>query len=158
MPTFSRSYFGVAKPGGSIVLNPAQLAKDGPLLQCEIRVDVDRAAALTAAGTPVPQATPGKILIDTGASATCVDLSILLALGITPIGQTQVLTPNGPAVQQIFPCGIAFPGAGLPSLERVFVLGSNLSGQSIIGLLGRDVLGTGLLVYDGVAGHWSIAF
>lgn len=88
---------------------------------------------------------------------TCVDKKILEGLGIPPVGDTQVRTPSGSAVQQVYPCGIAFPGAGIPSLERMFVIGADLDGQKIIGLLGRDLLAGALLVYNGIGGSWSLS-
>lgn len=163
MPICNRAHFALlpAQAGATlpqILLNAQVLADEGPVLICEVRVDVDRAATLAAAGAQLPQAKQGRLLVDTGASKTCIEKDILDALGIPPVSQMNVATPQGTTVQGVYPCGIAFPGSGLPSIERVFVLGADLKAQNIIGLLGRDVLSTAILVYNGSAGNWSLAF
>jgi len=98
------------------------------------------------------------MLVDTGASMTCIDETVLLNLGIPRVGTAEVHTPSGTVEQGIYMCGLAFPGSGIPSIGQIAVVGSTLAGQNIIGLLGRNLLARGLLVYNGGAGHWSIAF
>lgn len=97
------------------------------------------------------------LLVDTGASMTCVDRALLVALGAPVIGDTMVQTPSGSELQQLFACGIAFPGSNVPSINKLTVCGSNLSKQGIIGLLGRDVLSRALLIYNGIGGFWTLS-
>lgn len=49
-------------------------------------------------------------------------------------------------------------GTTLDSLPEMFVIGSDLKRQGIVALLGRDILARSVLVYNGSAGHWTIAF
>ena len=132
--------------------------RNGPLLTVEVSVDARRAAALTKLGKPIPQAITGSILVDTGASMTCIEASILIQLGIPDIGDATVYTPSGKDDQKVYFCRMGFPGSGLPSITEWPVLGAKLKQQNCIGLLGRDVLSKGLLVYNGHAGSFTLAF
>lgn len=69
-----------------------------------------------------------------------------------------VKTPSGSEVQQIYPCSLAFLGTPLPTIKKWFVLGANLDGQGIIGLLGRDLLAQGVFVFTGSCGGFTLAF
>jgi hypothetical protein len=136
----------------------------GPALPVEIAVPSDHAKKLAAAGKAVPASVQGVALIDTGATATCIDVSVSTKLGLVAINQTTVLTPAGPAVQSIYAVRLEFPGCTLSAVDSWFALGSQLasSGQSVAGapimvLLGRDYLGGKLLVYNGLGGTWSLA-
>lgn len=126
-------------------------------MPCAVFVDVNRAQAMTKAGETLPQQRLGAILIDTGASMTCIERTVLEDLGIRPVAESEVLTPSGGERQGVYPCGIAFPGTPIPTIGRTFVLGANLANQKIIGLLGRDILKLSLLVYNGVGGGFTLA-
>src|SRR6266702_2828657 len=71
-----------------------QLSTQGPLLDAVVRISHDRHLALTAAGLVVPNPVPIRALVDTGASATCVDPSVLTALSLSPTGNTSMITPS----------------------------------------------------------------
>jgi hypothetical protein len=78
----------------TLQLDPA----NGPVLTVVIGVSVARGDALMTAGQPVPAGISARALIDTGASCTCVDPSILAKLALTPTGTVSVHTPStGPA-------------------------------------------------------------
>jgi hypothetical protein len=62
------------------------LGPNGPVLNAIVAVSQERNAALVAAGQPAPKPQPIRALVDTGASATCVDPSVLAALSLTPTG------------------------------------------------------------------------
>lgn len=157
MPAYS--FTSLAKdPKGGVTHHPVGLQESGPRLPCEVRIDATRAGAHVKSDQVAPPGVLGQIMVDTGASVSCVDKDILIGLGISPIGECEVLTPQGKDVQDIYVCGLDFPGTGLDPIPKIFVLGSDLKGHGAGALLGRDVLASGVLVYNGIAGHWVISF
>jgi hypothetical protein len=102
-------------------------------------------------------------LIDTGASGTCVDTTLLAPLGLTPTGSVPVQTPstNGVPVQcPQYDVMLIIPGAGgVPLTFQAFpVLCTDFSTQGISGLIGRDVLALCSLFYNGVTGQYNLSF
>ena len=144
-------------PKSGLILDRGRLQAEGPVLPCAVMLDVRRAQALTLKGQPVPPQKVGSILIDTGASMTSIERTVLQELGIPPIGESQVKTPSGGETQLVYPCGLAFPGSPLPTIKGIFVLGANLAEQGIVGLLGRDVLANCLFVFNGQGGGFTLA-
>ncbi len=144
------------KPGTVLSLDPEQFQRDGPLVQVEIGIHPAAEAALTAAKQPFPAPIIGKALLDTGASISSVDETIISALQIPAIGTSQVFTPSGQASQGLHPCKISFPGANLPSIDFGFVTAASLKAQGIEALLGRDVLRGYVLIYNGPGAHFTI--
>ncbi len=99
----------------------------------------------------------GLALLDTGASITCVNKDLLASLKIPPVGISQVYTPSGKAQQNTYPVEISFPQSNLPKVAFNQVLGSDLKGQEIVALIGRDVLQHFVLIYNGPGGFISLA-
>ena len=108
------------------------------------------------ANRPLPKPVLAHLLIDTGASCTCIDPSIITQLGITPRGITTIQTPSTqgqPHQVQQYDVSIAIPlaNAGVQTFHAVPVVTTPLSSQGIQGLLGRDILNYGLFTYNGPA-------
>lgn len=146
---------------GELTIASALLQARGPLMSIEVHappVVLQLAQSQGQTPSPPPPPATGLALIDTGASATVVDENALLALGVNPIGTTTVLTPSGAEQQLAYPAEIEF--AGMPGrIQFASVLGSkHLAAQGIIALIGRDVLANALLVFNGPAGMFTIAF
>lgn len=131
--------------------NGLQLA--GPILQVEISVHPTFAQHLQGLGQPIPTPIVGPGLIDTGATFSAVDQTVIQRLGIPPIGTVQLGTAAGPVAQTQHPASFGFPGTRLPAINFNFVTGVNLIGQNIIALIGRDVLRHFVMVYNGVLGQ-----
>ena len=140
-----------------------KISPRGPLLQFHIGVSGPRAAALKAAGQPVPASIPITGLIDTGASCTSIDSSILTTLSISSTGTVPVHTPSTqagvPHVANMYDISLVLVH---PSLTRTFhvwpVMESQLIHQGIQALIGRDILAFCLLTYDGASQNFSLAF
>lgn len=99
----------------------------------------------------------GDALIDTGASISAVDDSVIRTLGVAPVGLANVGTGAGPNQQNLYPARFILPNIGI-GIEFSRVLGSNLSSAGIIALLGRDVLSRMILIYSGGTGRLTIAY
>jgi len=93
------------------------LAQHGPVLNVEVHVPNALAAQLAQAGQTVPSPVSGLALIDTGASISAVDDSIIQSLGVSPVGIATVKTPSGAARQNQYPVRFVFPGTSLPDIE-----------------------------------------
>ena len=154
MPIFSH-YWPHEETGRA---DPDTLRVRGPSLSVEIGVHEEYAALLEQEELEIPQPQAGVALIDTGASITSIDQSIVQALSLIPVGVTPVATPSGQDEQFLYPCRITFPGTPIPSLNFDRVTESKLGGFGIAALIGRDLLRHFLLVYNGVEGSWTLAF
>ncbi len=133
--------------------SPSGLQLAGPLLQVEIAVHPTLAQHLQKSGQPIPTPVVGPGLIDTGATFSAVDQTVIQQLGIPPIGTVQLGTAAGPIAQTQHPASFGFPGTSLPTINFNFVTGVNLAGQNIIALIGRDVLRHFVMTYNGVLGQ-----
>lgn len=140
---------------------PVQIGPTGPLFDAFIRVSKSRFDALTAAKQPIPPAQPIRALLDTGASASCLDLSVVAALGLQPTGNTSIVTPstgNTPHIVNVYDISILVPAAVLrtegvtPPLifNTVAVAGCDLlQTQGFHALIGRDILSVCMFYYNG---------
>jgi hypothetical protein len=92
--------------------------------------------------------------IDTGSTITGADVSLLQQVGAQPISSIPVETPIGDGNIQLYSAqiwsGNDMLTAGLPG-----VLGEQLSPPAQV-LIGRDVLASMRLVYQGPTGQWSL--
>ncbi len=142
-----------------------QFGQNGPIVAAFIGVSNPKYQALLAAGATAPQPVPIQALVDTGASHTCVDPTILAVLGLTPTGTAPVHTPTtGQTPQQVnqYDVGLLIPGAdvGHPPLVRnpLPVLESALTVQGIQALIGRDVLSDCVMIYNGATGLFTLSY
>ena len=139
------------------------IGSGGPVLECFIGVSAARAEALKKAAQPVPPPIHIRGLVDTGASCTSVDPSILKTLGVVSTGTVPVHTPSTkcghPHVANQFDVCFVL---NHPMIARNFtalpVIESDLEHQGIHALIGRDILSFCLLTYDGQAGMFCLGF
>ncbi|WP_377779190.1 aspartyl protease family protein [Paraburkholderia dipogonis] len=122
-----------------------------------------RQLALQAAGQPAPPTTNGVFLIDTGASNTNVDPTLLAPLQLQPTGSIQVHTPstNGAPVvcnQYDVELAIGSPNGPPFTIAALPVTEASLITQGIAGLLGRDVLSRCTLIYNGVLQMYTLCY
>ena len=141
-----------------------QLTNSTPLIYAILGVIQARADALKAANQPVPAQQRMNALIDTGASCTCVDPTIIKALGLVPTGSTQMLTPSTgsqPVTTEQYDASLMIYGANQQSpleIPVMPVVASDLKSQGIDALIGRDVLKFCLLTYNGAIELFTLAF
>ncbi len=140
-----------------------KITPQGALIQFRVGVSNPRAGALVAAGQPVPASIPITGLIDTGASCTSIDTTILRQLAIPSTGQIQVHTPStqasAPHVANLYDISLVLVH---PLITRKFdampVTESQLLHQGIQALIGRDILKDCFFSYDGSAQNFVLSF
>lgn len=137
----------------------------GPLIQVFVGVTSARAAELNKANLPIPNTFRASLLIDTGASCTALDHRVLAPLGLTPTGSTPVNTPttgSNPHSLDLYDVAIiVLSGSGklIGRFDPLPVIASSFFGaQGIDGLLGRDILGSCVLHYNGEESAWTLGF
>jgi hypothetical protein len=144
-------------PSVTLPITPA-----GPIVPILVGVNQPWAQQLRTSGQPVPPAVLVQLVADTGASCTCLDPTVLAALGLSPTGSTSIHTPSTGAAphtvnQYDVSLNIQFPTL-MFSMSCVPVIESHLLAQGIQGLLGRDMLAHALLIYNGPAGTFVLSF
>ena len=123
---------------------------NGPTIPIFISVPDALANELGKSGI-VAKPQSGLALIDTGASSSMVDETIIKSLNLNPIRKGSVITPGGISLMNFYPAKFSFPGTDLPDLDFTSVLSSEHLGKTknIVALIGRDILRHGVLVYNG---------
>ena len=135
----------------------------GPLIDIYLTASAQRLAALAAAGTTAPQPVLAKALVDTGASHTSFDTSIVPQLGLSPTGIVSVVTPSTgatPCEMLSYDLGfhIPFPNGQYWSKPLWVATAADLLHQGFSVLLGRDLLAEGMLIYDGKHNTFTMSF
>lgn len=145
----------------SITLSSSQA---GPTISILIGPSFPLQQVLRDAGLNPPAPVSGIFLVDTGASHTVVDTRLIQPLGLSPTGTVMCHTPStaGTAVPMYqFDLMIYLPGSTNVAgwlIDSIPVMESSFEGQAIDGLIGRDIIDRGLLVYNGPAGHFTLAY
>ena len=138
----------------------------GPVLQAVVGVSQARQAALSSAKQPIPQGQQIWALVDTGASCTCLDPTVLQALGLPPTGSASVNTPSTgsqPHTANQYDVSLIIPGPS-PSHPAYYihtlavVEALLLLPQGFHALIGRDVLQHCLLTYNGLTHQFTLAY
>ena len=139
-------------------------SQTGPLIDLYVALSTPRLQLLQA-GNPqavLPQPKLVKALVDTGASHTSIDLSLVQDLNLIPSGVASLITPTTGNV----PCDalcydvavhIPFPTGILWTQGLWVVTGLELHHQGFDVLLGRDILANGMLIYDGVHQQFTLS-
>lgn len=141
------------------------ITHQGPIVQVAVGVSKYRAEAMREAGIEIPKWKVGYFLIDTGASGTCIDHSLIQPLTIPPSGAVNVQTPStGDGHHSCYQYDVLLyiPGSdetkeGL-MVESLPILETALSPQGIDGLLGRDVLDRCTLIYNSDLKMFTLAY
>jgi predicted aspartyl protease len=145
-----------------------QLTSDGPIVSAHIGVSDPRRAALTAAQQTIPPWVPIRALIDTGASCTCLDPSVVATLGIPATGSVSLNTPSTgttPHSANQYDVALVIPAAQgqtpLVFATIPVVATELLAAQAIHALIGRDILRRCVFYYNGSigdAGLFTLAY
>lgn len=134
----------------------------GPILGLGIAVSHPRQEALRKAGMPVPPPAIVRGLVDTGASCTCIDLSIIASLQLQQTGTVPIHTPSTGTSPHICPQYDVLLASFMENQQVhllslvIPVIGVDFSQQGYQALIGRDVLARGVMVYNGAAGTFTL--
>lgn len=143
-------------PDGKVIQIPpaAALVMRGPVLQVTVTIEQNAAKALLTQGKTV-QSKTGIALIDTGASNTCVDDKAAQELGlpVIDVGSMQSASHEKHPCN-IYPVQIVTPVVTLNSPRTI---GANLASQGLLVLIGRDVLASCNLFYNGPSGQFALS-
>lgn len=95
-------------------------------------------------------------MVDTGASNTVIKTGIAQQLGLQPVGAIPVNTPSSHnVVLPTYAIRILLPKN---MVAQVTATEAPLQGQNIEGLIGRDLLQHGVLVYLGTENQFTLSF
>jgi len=135
------------------------------ILVAFVGVSQARRTALVANNQAVPNPIQIMGLVDTGASCTCIDPTVLNQLNLSPTGSTSVNSPTTgatPAIADQYDVSFVIPSTlNHPPLvhQTIPVVKADLlAAQGFHALIGRDILRGCLLTYDGQNGLFSLAF
>jgi hypothetical protein len=124
-------------------------------------------------GLPIPAPVSGIILLDTGASITCISLKAADQLGLTPTRMASGYGAGGATHNPVFfaKLGLTITAGntsttfsweqevqGVPDLEKQCQVSYQGVPRELIGLLGRDILRHCRVKYDGIMGTVRIEF
>jgi len=158
MPIFNQ-HFVARTPEGTHAHSPDHIRHRGPIIQVQLGVPLPLAEWLQEDEQEVPSPVTVAGLIDTGASRTAVHLEIIERLGITAVGEVEVLSPNQRITNSIYPMHVRLlMGSVQAEMPSIPVIGSELSGQPIQALIGRDILSKSVFIYNGAGGYYTLAF
>ena len=140
-----------------------RLSPGGPIFEFFIAVSVPLSETLKKLGNPVPPPILVRGLIDTGASCTSVDPSVLKQLGVAPKAQVPVHTPSTksgqPHTANQYDICVILPHQKMSwQFNAIPIIEAELLHQGIQALIGRDVLANCLFTYDGTAQLFCLAF
>jgi predicted aspartyl protease len=142
----------------SFTTQSPNLVGAGPLVEVAVGPTQALVDSLKSKGVDIPKTVKAIAMIDTGATGTVISPAVTGALGIRPVGVTQMSTPstNKPVdvlqynIRLLFPNGV--------SVENIVAIQAPLAGQHIQCLVGRDVLRHGVFVYIGYANQFTLSF
>ena len=137
--------------------DPDGLAREGPWLAVEVSVPSALAEQIIGQQEQPPAPIPGRALMDTGASRTCIDEQVCQGLGISTTDTVLLQTAGGEASCSCYPVRLEFPGTEYGPFE-IDAVGVDLAEAGCILLLGRDLLSSAKLVYNGLMGRVELMY
>lgn len=139
------------------------ITTDGAVVSVLIGVSEVRRQALRRVGFPVPAPSAVRAVLDTGSFISLADESAIAPLGVSPFDQRQFLTSATgatPHVRDVYKLSVTLlddGGATLAYWPSVDVLPATfLPTDTVHGVIGRDLLASAVLHFDGKGGSFSL--
>jgi predicted aspartyl protease len=128
----------------------------GPCLQASLTLFQPMAQAMLQEGRAVPEPASGFALLDTGASHTCVDEQTARELHLPVVDTaTMASASHASTSANVYPVTIEIAGLPIP-IHAPHAIGGELRSQGLLALIGRDVLQSCTLFYNGVSGEITL--
>lgn len=131
-----------------------RLRKDGPTVEIRVEPVLDAQRLMRADGDEVPSISI-RALIDTGASGTLVQTSVIKRLGLEWIGTVLLTTPSTTKPLERYEYRVRVVLSDAIAFETD-VVEAPLAGQKVQCLIGRDILDYVVFTYDGPNSRFSI--
>ncbi|MCI4319396.1 MAG: hypothetical protein L3K23_04585 [Thermoplasmata archaeon] len=138
----------------SFTASVRDLRHDGAVLPLLVGVGADAEAALRRTGRSVPEAQQVRALIDIGAGRSLIRTGLPARLGLTPVGVVEIDTPSSTDMEAA-EYRVRFWLDHSLGLE-VTALEAPIPGDRLGALLGRDVLASAVLLYDGPGNRFTL--
>jgi hypothetical protein len=153
---------------------PGELELAGPIILAKWEIPPVKAQALEGLGRPVPSPVTGYLLVDTGASSTCISEHAAQSLGLTPVSVSKGYGAGGECVHNVYDALLTLQVGtpdrkpmpltsfrrvkGIPELDKhqCGLVGPDGKPVVLVGLLGRDFLRLGTLTYFGPKGVFEL--
>lgn len=131
--------------------NPAAFTKYGPRVSVRVSLLVPHIQALNVHGMKAPKPMRGIGLIDTGASQTAIDRKFAQQARLPVVGRALSISALNKEIVRVHAGTIdIFDAAGNLWLSASKALhGLNLEPQGLVALIGRDLLSSCELIYNG---------
>lgn len=158
MPIISVAITGQAqRPDGTVVQVAPKilLAKRGPIVQVTLQPTDQLVVQLQQSGASIPQPVSGQALIDTGASMSCIDNEAAVSLGLPVVNVIQMASASHakhPA--NVYPVKMEITSF---TASTPLAAGAPLKSMGLVALIGRDILSSCQLVYNGTTGQITLA-
>jgi len=140
----------------SITITSPNLQVDGPTLEVHFLISKELEEKYVKDGKEIPKPIIVKAQIDTGASNCVVQEDIPMRLGLQPVDSIKITTPS----TKDHPCYRYYMRMIIPAHNLTYdglFTAAPLAGQNITSLIGRDLLGQGLLIYIGYANQFTLS-
>lgn len=142
----------------SLTTRLLNLQQTGPLIEVFISPSLALRTVLEKGNKPIPQPIKKMMLIDTGASASAIKTGIAKELGLTPHGTISISTASHKShVCLTYDIDLIFSIQRV-GVQNIRVFETKFEGQNIDGLIGRDVLRLGVLIYNGYDQSFTLSF
>ncbi len=142
---------------GEVLPGPEFLAKIGPLVPATIGLPDYAQRAYIERNEQPPSPVNGFVLIDTGATTTCIDVEAAKTAALPTVGVAKMSSASHSNYNvPTFSGKIICPTLNIDVQEG---MGANLSsvGNGLIILIGRDILKSAVFTYNGSDGSFFLA-
>ena len=127
----------------------------GPILPIQVGLPQAAEASMRQNGDTPGTMEEVQALVDTGASITAINEELAARLGLIPTGSVQVGGVTGVDTRPLYGARIVMPEPGF-TFDPVQIVGANLNAPDFQILIGRNLLCSMLMTYDGPRGQFAL--
>lgn len=143
--------------GQTILTTPAmELQHHGPVVQVVVTLAESVSKQLIQQNIDLPGSLTGHALIDTGESVTCIDERAAQQLRLPIIDVVHFTShSSGDQVYNVYPVKFEIPGSTIRG-DVPRARGIDLDSNGLLMLIGRDILASCTLHYNGASGAFTL--